>query len=123
MKMKLECVETTNMQNLKYLGEIINEETRFGVELKEITSKKTEHIRLKIALSLLEFLNNAKYIDKKDIEISGNAFFVSKEKYFMAKSPKKSKVFSIRINLSDSKEEIDKKMTILKNKIKYYKVN
>lgn len=110
------------MLNLKYLGEIIDEETRFGVKLKEITSEKTEHIRLKIALSLLEYLSKY-FIDEKDIEISGNAFFVSKDKYFMAKIPKKSKVFSIRINYSDSKEEIDKKMTILKNKIEYYKVN
>ena len=46
---------------------------------------------------------------------------MSTEKYFIPKTPKKSKVFSIRINLSDSKEEIDKKITELKYKITKYR--
>ena len=121
MKMNLECVETANMINLKHLDAIIDEKDRFGVKLKEITSEKPEHIQLKIALSLLEYLHNDKYIGEKDIEKIGKAFFVSKERYFIPKTPQKSKVFAIRINLSDSKEEIDKKITELKHKITKYR--
>ncbi len=45
------------MQNLRYMEKILEDEKRFGVVLNEIASKHTEHIKLQMALSLLEFFN------------------------------------------------------------------
>lgn len=109
------------MQSMKYLEIIINEENRFGVVLKKIALKKENHIQLQIALSLLEYLNQGKYINKNDIQKDGNLFYVSKEKYFKTKSPPKSKVFAIRIKKTDSDEEIDKKIAELEQKVRDYR--
>ena len=74
-----------------------------------------------MALSLLEFFNSGKFVDEKDIEKIDNIFFVSKQRYFKPKTTSKSKVFSIRINLLDSQENINKKFAELKRKIENYR--
>lgn len=96
------------------------EKNRFGVILNETAMKHQEHIQFKMALSLLEFFNSGKFVNENDIKKVGNTFYVSKEKYFRPKSIPKSKVFSIRVNLEDSNEEIDKKISELKQKVKKY---
>ena len=108
------------MQNLKYLERVIDEETRFGVILNKFAIKHEDHIQFKMALSLLEFFNHGKFVSENDIEKIGNIFYVSKEKYFQPKPIPTSKVFSIRVNLDDSNEEINKKITELKQKVKRY---
>jgi len=110
------------MENLKYLGSVSDEETRFGVVLTEIALKKTDHVKMKIALSLLEYLNQGKYINQNDIKIEANLFYVSKEKYFKTKTLPKSKVFAIRVKPSDSEEETNKKLAELREKVKDYKL-
>ena len=109
------------MQNLKYLERVVYEETRFGVSLNEFGLKHQDRIQFKIALSLLEYFNQGKFISEVDIEKSDNIFYVSKEKYFKPKTPPKSKVFSIRINLDDSHDEIDEKISELQQKVKRYR--
>ena len=109
------------MQNLKYLEKIDDNDDTFGVVLNEIARKKTEHIQFKIALSLLEFFNSGKFVDEKDIEKRGNAFYVSKKEYFKSDKTHKSKVFSLRINILESQEETQKKIKNLNQKIEDYK--
>lgn len=109
------------MQNLKYLERVVDEEIRFGVSLNELGLKHQDHIQFKMALSLLEYFNQGKFISEADIEKKDNIFYVSKEKYFKPKTPLKSKVFSIRINLNDSNDEIDVKISELKQKITRYR--
>jgi len=108
------------MQNLKYLERVIDEENRFGVILNEIAMKKTDHIQLRIALSLLEFFNSGKFINEDDIEKIKITFYVSKEKYFKTQTIPKSKVFSIRSNLNDSEEKLDEKIDNLRQRIRRY---
>lgn len=105
------------MQNLQYLEKVIDEDTRFGVILNNIALKHKDHIQLKMALSLLEFFNSGKFVNENDIEKIDNIFYVSKEKYFKTK---KSRVFSIRINLDDSEEEINRKLSELQNKVRRF---
>lgn len=109
------------MQNLKYLDKIADEENRFGVTLNEFALKHQDHVQFRIALSLLEYFNQDKFIDEKDIEKVSNTFFVSKEKYFIPKTTPKSKVFSIRINLDDSNDELEKKLSELTQKVTRYR--
>lgn len=109
------------MQNLKYLDRVIDEEDRFGVVLNEHAIKHEKHVQLKMALSLLEYFNQDKFVNEKDIEKINDTFYVSKEKYFKPKSIPKSKVFSIRINLDDSNDELDKKLSELKQKVTRYR--
>jgi len=111
------------MQNLKYLKRVADEETRFGVVLTEIALKHQEKIQLRIALSLLEYFNQGKFISETDIQKIDEVFYVSKAKYFKPKTPLKSKVFSIRVNLSDSDEEIDEKIDEFKKKIFRFRSN
>jgi len=110
------------MQSLKYLVRVVDEETRFGVILDAIVLKKTDNIQRNIALSLLEYLNKGKYINHNDLEKEGNFFYVSKEKYFKPEVPPNSKVFAIRVSLSDSEEETNKKLAELREKVKDYKI-
>ena len=105
------------MQNLKYLKNVVDEETRFGISLNDIALKHQEPIQFKIALSLLEFFNSGKFIDENDIKKINNIFYVSKEKYF---KPNISKVFSIRVNRDDSEEEINKKISALQEKVRRF---
>lgn len=69
------------MQNLKYLKSVINEENRFGVILNNIAVKHTEMIQMKIALTLLEFFNGARFVNENDIQKDKNMFYILKEKY------------------------------------------
>lgn len=108
------------MQNLKYLSKVVDEEGKFGVVLNDFAMKHQEHIQLKMALSLLEFFNSNKFIDENDIEKIDNTFYISKEKYFKSKPIPTSKVFSIRVNPDDSNEEINKKISELKQKVNRY---
>lgn len=108
------------MQNLKYLLAIHDEGGRFGVSLNEFALKHQDHIQFKMALSLLEYFNQGKFISESDIEKIDNIFYVSKKKYFKPKTLPKSKVFSIRINLDDAEEEINKKLSELKQKVNRY---
>lgn len=109
------------MQNLKYLESVIDEDERFGVVLNNIAMKHTETIQMKIALTLLEFFNSGRFVDERDIEKVENIFYVSKEKYIKQKSIPKSKVFSIRVNLDDSEEEINQKISELQQKVERYR--
>jgi len=108
------------MQNLKYLKRVVDEETRFGVVLNEPATKHPEPIQLKLALSLLEYFNHGKYVYDNDVTRVENTFYVSKEKYFKPKTTT-SKPFSIRVNLSDSDEEIDMKIAKMRQKIADYR--
>lgn len=65
---------------------VIDEENRFGIMLNDIALKHREHIQFKMALTLLEFFNGGKFINKNDIKKIGYVFYVSKEKYFKSKS-------------------------------------
>lgn len=61
-------------QNLKYLKQTISDPLFFSVILNEYAEKHNNHIKRKIALSLLEFFNSGKYIDDnliKTREING----------------------------------------------------
>lgn len=109
------------MQNLKYLERIIDEDERFGVILNDIAMKHTEHIQLKMALTLLEFFNSGKFVNENDIEKIDGIFYVSKEKYIKPKIPVQSKVFSIRVNLEDSEEDVEEKLTKLTRKVEKYR--
>lgn len=108
------------MQNIKYLEKIDDTNDTFGVVLNKIALNHSEHIQSKIALSLLEFFNSGKFVDEKDIKKEGNTFFILKEKYFKPKKVQ-SKVFSIRVNLSETSAEIEQKIAEMKQKIEDYK--
>lgn len=69
------------MQNLKYLKEIKKNENSFSVMLKSVAMKHEKNALLNIACSLLEFFNNGKYIDKKDIRQDKNIFSISMDKH------------------------------------------
>jgi len=109
------------MQNLKYLERVVDEETRFGVILNEIAIKHQEPLQFKMALSLLEYFNQGKFIDQNAIKKTGNLFYVSKEKYFKAETIPISKVFGVRVSLTENQEDIDKKIANLLQKIKDYR--
>ena len=109
------------MQNLKYLEKIVDEQDRFGVVLNRFALKHQEHIQFKMALSLLEYFNGNKYISEEDVTKIDNIFYVSKEKYFKSNPVPKSRVFSIRVNIEDSEEAINQKITELHQKVKRYK--
>ena len=106
------------MQNLQYLEKVTEEEHRFGVILNKTAMKHKDHIQFKMALSLLEFFNSGKFVNQTDIEKIGNIFYVSKEKYMKPIST--SKVFSIRVNTTDSNEEINKKLGELQEKVRRF---
>ncbi len=90
------------MQNLQYLEKVTEDGHRFGVILNKTAMKHTDHIQLKMALSLLEFFNSGKFVNENDIEKIDSTFYVSKEKYIKPIST--SKVFSIRVNTTDYNE-------------------
>ncbi len=106
------------MQNLKYLEKVTEDEHRFGVILNKTAMKHIDHIQFKMALSLLEFFNSGKFVNQTDIEKIGNIFYVSKEKYM--KPIPTSKVFSIRVNTTDSNEVINKKLGELQEKVRRF---
>lgn len=109
------------MQNLKYLERVVNEDDRFGVILNEYAVKHTDHIQIKIALSLLEFFNSGKFVDERDIEKTDNIFYVSKEKYIKPKTIKKSRVFSVRINIDDENDEVSQKLAKLSKQVEKFR--
>ena len=74
-----------------------------------------------MALSLLEFFNSGKFVSENDIEKIDNIFYVSKEKYIKPKSLSSSKVFSVRVNIEDSEEQINQKLSELQEKVRRYK--
>ncbi|BDI54959.1 MAG: hypothetical protein QIT40_gp01 [Lokiarchaeia virus VerdaV4] len=108
------------MQNLKYLEKVIDEDTRFGVILNETAMRHKDHIQLKMAISLLEFFNSGKFVNEIDINKIENVFYVSKVKYFKPKVITKTKVFSVRVNLGDSEEDINSKLSELQNRIRKF---
>lgn len=97
--------------NLKYLKNIVNEDERFGIMLNEYGKKHKAHIQLKIALSLLEYFNGGKYVNENQIIIEDGIFYRPKGKKF------RSKVFSIRVNITDSDENVERKLDKLKTGI------
>ena len=69
------------MQNLKYLEEIKKNEKSFSIVLKPVAMKHDKNSQINIACTLLEFFNNGKYVDKRDITQDKDTFFVSVDKY------------------------------------------
>ncbi len=68
------------MQNLKYLEKIVEDANSFGIILNKYAVKKTEHVQLKIALSILEFFNFGNFVNENDVKKINNTFYIPKEK-------------------------------------------